>query len=117
VAALLGTPYALDLRGAVVFLEDVAEPPYRLDRMLTQLLQAGALNRVRGVVFGEMARCGTPRAVKRVLAERTAALGVPVLFGAPSGHGRGKRTLPFGIRVRVDGTRQSMEFLDRCAAT
>ncbi|MEA2626037.1 MAG: muramoyltetrapeptide carboxypeptidase [Candidatus Binatota bacterium] len=117
VVALLGTPYALDLRGAVLFLEDVAEPPYRLDRMLTQLLQSGALRGVRAVVFGEMARCGTPGAVKRVLAEQTASLRVPVLFGAPSGHGRGKRTLPFGIRVRVDGTRRTVEFLERCTAT
>ncbi|MGH7899048.1 MAG: S66 peptidase family protein [Candidatus Binatia bacterium] len=110
--SLLGTPYAADFAGRIVFLEDVNEEPYKLDRMLTQLRQAGALRKVRGIVFGEMAACGARSEVLRVLAERTRDLGVPVGFGLPSGHGRGKHTLPLGVRARLDTNRRRLEILE-----
>jgi muramoyltetrapeptide carboxypeptidase len=110
--SLLGTPYAVDLRDRIVFLEDVNEEPYSLDRMLTQLRQTGQLARARGIVFGEMHNCGTAAKLLGVLRERTADLGVPVAFGLPSGHGRGKRTLPLGVRVRLDASRRTLEVLE-----
>jgi muramoyltetrapeptide carboxypeptidase len=110
--SLLGTPYAVDLAGRILFLEDVNEEPYSLDRMLTQLRQTGELGRARGIVFGEMAHCGRRRDLLAVLRERTADLGVPVAFGAPSGHGRGKRTIPLGARVRLDATRRILQPLE-----
>ncbi|MGH7804724.1 MAG: S66 peptidase family protein, partial [Candidatus Binatia bacterium] len=110
--SMLGTPYFPKLAGSLLFLEDVNEEPYQLDRMLTQLRLSGVLARVRGIVFAVMARCGRPREMHAVLAERTADLGVPVAYGLASGHGRGKRTLPLGVRARLDGGRRRLEILE-----
>jgi muramoyltetrapeptide carboxypeptidase len=102
----LGTPFAFDPPlGCVLFLEDVGERPYRIDRLLTQLRLSGILARASGLVFGEMTACdepgGTP-AVRDVIAEMTAEFPGPVLYGLPSGHTTGPTmTLPFGVRARV----------------
>jgi muramoyltetrapeptide carboxypeptidase len=105
--ASLGTPYAFDPpQGHVLFVDEVAERPYRIDRMLTQLRLSGLLARASAIVFGEMPRCdepgdGGPR-IKPVLAELLADFPGPVLFGLPSGHTNGAcMTLPFGVRTRV----------------
>lgn len=107
--ASLGTPYAFDPpAGCVLFLDDVAERPYRLDRMLTQLRLSGLLVRAAAIVFNELPRCeepggGEPSArdvVRAVLRDFPG----PVLFGLPSGHTDGPTlTLPFGVRTRVLG--------------
>jgi muramoyltetrapeptide carboxypeptidase len=105
--ASLGTPYAFDPpQGHVLFIDEVAERPYRIDRMLTQLRLAGLLSRASAIVFGEMPRCDEPGnggpAIKSVLAELLADFNGPVLFGLPSGHTDGAcMTLPFGVRARV----------------
>jgi muramoyltetrapeptide carboxypeptidase len=104
--ASLGTPYAFDPpAGCVLFLEDVNERPYRLDRMLTQLRLSGIAGRAAAVVFGEMRGCdepgGTP-AARAVLDAFAGELDVPALAGFPSGHTTGPCwTLPLGVRVRV----------------
>lgn len=108
----LGTRFAVDLSGRMLFLEDVNEEPYQLDRMLTQLRLTGQLSRARGIVFGEMPNCGARRELFAVIEERTADLGIPVAFGLPSGHGRGKRTLPLGVRARLDAGRRVLEILE-----
>jgi muramoyltetrapeptide carboxypeptidase len=110
--SLLGTPYEPRFAGAILFLEDVNEEPYRLDRMLTQLRLAGALRRVRGIVFANLTRCGSPTEMHAVLAERTRDLGVPVAYGLASGHGRAKRTLPLGVRARLDANAGTLEILE-----
>ena len=104
--ASLGTPYAFDPpAGAVLFLEDVNERPYRLDRMLTQLRLAGVLSRASALVFGEMRGCDEPggEVTARETIERSVRdFGGPVLYGVPSGHTSGPCwTLPFGVPVRV----------------
>jgi muramoyltetrapeptide carboxypeptidase len=104
--ASLGTPYAFDPPpGCVLFLEDVNERPYRLDRMLTQLRLSGILSRARALIFGEMRGCdeanGQPDALDVI---RTCAgdFEGPVITGFPSGHTTGPSwTLPLGVRVRV----------------
>jgi len=108
VAALVGTPWQLDLRGAVLFLEDVNEAPYRVDRMLTALRLAGALEGVAAVVLGDFTGGGEGpggSTVDVVLWERLADLGVPVLSGAPFGHGERQRPWVSGGRVAVDPAR------------
>jgi muramoyltetrapeptide carboxypeptidase len=105
--ASLGTPYAFDPpAGHILFLDEVAERPYRIDRMLTQLRLAGLLSRASAVVFGELPRCDEPGeggpAIKDVVTDLLAGFGGPVLFGLPSGHTSGAcLTLPFGVRARV----------------
>jgi muramoyltetrapeptide carboxypeptidase len=104
--ASLGTPYAFDPpRGCVLFLDEVAERPYRIDRMLTQLRLSGVLGRASALVFGELPRCDEPGgdpAIRGVLADLTREFPGPVLFGLPSGHTAGATlTLPFGVDAGI----------------
>ena len=105
--ASLGTPYAFDPPpGHVLFIDEVGERPYRIDRMLTQLRFSGLLGRASAVVFGELPRCDEPApagpAIKAVIAELLDGFPGPVLFGLPSGHTTGAcLTLPFGVAARV----------------
>jgi muramoyltetrapeptide carboxypeptidase len=104
--ASLGTPYAFDPPdGAVLFLDEVGERPYRIDRMFTQLRLSGVLARVSAIIWGELPRCdeaaGEPSA-RSILPELVRAFGGPVLAGFPSGHTAGPTfTIPFGVRARV----------------
>jgi muramoyltetrapeptide carboxypeptidase len=106
--ASLGTPFAFcPPPGSVLFVDEVAERPYKLDRMITQLRLAGILARVSAVVFGELPACdepgGTP-AAKSTIRSLMQGFAGPVLFGLPSGHTDGAcLTLPFGVRARVVG--------------
>jgi muramoyltetrapeptide carboxypeptidase len=104
--ASLGTPYAFDPPDRfVLFLDEVGERPFRIDRMLTQLRLSGILARASAVVFGELPRCdeqdGEPTARSMIAAVMEGFRG-PVLFGLPSGHTSGATlTLPFGVRATV----------------
>lgn len=116
ITRLLGTPWALDLSGAILFLEDVGERPYRLDRMLTHLELAGAAHAdtaVAGVLLGEFRGCEEDAAsycAHDVLEERLSRWGVPVVAGFPAGHGLRCRALPLGVRVAIgDGGLQVLE--------
>ena len=105
-AASMGTPYAFDPpRGFVLFLEEVGERPYRVDRLLTQLRFAGVLERAAAVVFGECGGCDEPdgsATVRGVLAEAVRGFTGPVVFGLPAGHTSGPAlTVPLGVRARV----------------
>ncbi len=100
--ASLGTPYEVRTAGTILFLEDRAERPYRIDRMLMQLKLAGKFEDVRGIVFGEMIDCDEQGAhdltAQKVIARILAELNIPIAFGLKSGHVSGDaRTLPFGV--------------------
>ncbi|MCK2216538.1 LD-carboxypeptidase [Actinomadura sp. ATCC 31491] len=98
-AALCGTRWQPSFAGRIAFLEDVGEEPYRIDRMLTQLLQAGAFDGVRGIVLGSWVGCGDPYPVLR---DRLAPLGVPVLGGVAAGHGSPQMSLWLGRLGVID---------------
>jgi muramoyltetrapeptide carboxypeptidase len=106
----VGTPWEVDLRGALFFFEDVGRAPIQIDRSLLYLLQIGKLEGVRGVVVGELAGCewhewtSSPRSktLEDVLEGRLGGLGVPVLYGLPLGHGSSVATLPLGVSATVD---------------
>jgi muramoyltetrapeptide carboxypeptidase len=116
--ASLGTPYEIQTADTILFLEDLGEWPYRIDRMLMHLKYAGKLEKVRGIVFGEMLDCAAPpdstytlqEAIKRVLAD----LRIPIAFGLRSGHvSAGNITLPIGVRARLTVTDSvSLEILE-----
>ena len=109
--ALLGTESFPKLDGAIVVLEEVGERPYRIDRMLTQLLHAGALRGVRAVVVGHLTGCVEPGnasgardavpSALSVFAERLATAGVPLAAGIAAGHEAPTRALPLGVRARL----------------
>lgn len=104
--ASLGTPFAFDPpSGCVLFLDEVAERPYRLDRMLTQLRLSGILGRASAVVFNELPQCDEPGgdpAARATVAALMRDFHGPVLFGLPAGHTNGPAlTLPLGVRARV----------------
>lgn len=105
-AASLGTPFAFDPpAGHILFLDEVGERPYRLDRLLTQFRLAGLLSRAAAIVFGELPGCDEPGAgptARDAVAALIRDFPGPVLFGFPSGHTRGPGlTLPLGVRARV----------------
>jgi muramoyltetrapeptide carboxypeptidase len=112
--ASLGTPYQPSFKDQILFLEDLDEVPYRYDRMLTQLLNAGLLQQVAGVAVGVNANCGDPKAkgskeyrqtMHDVLKERLSPLKVPVVEDLPFGHIPINATLPVGVRATLDGNK------------
>jgi muramoyltetrapeptide carboxypeptidase len=117
-AHLCGTPYFPDLRGAILFLEDVEEAYYRIDRMLTQLWLSGALAAVAGVVFGKFTNCEPSpfflqnRPLEDILAERCRALGVPALSGVMIGHIEDQTTLPIGCLAELDADAGTLTLLE-----
>jgi muramoyltetrapeptide carboxypeptidase len=121
-AAAAGTPWALrpDPDGTILFIEEVDEKPYRVDRMLLQLRLAGAFEGVKGIVFGDMKGCNPPASadytLEDVLRESLSGLGIPVALGLSSGHVTGPNvTLPFGVgaRLRCHGDEARFEVLER----
>jgi len=116
VAATAGTPFQLRGRGRVVLLEEVGEPPYRIDRMLTQLRLAGLLDGCAALGFGEMVGCepaeGVGYSLRDVVRDAVADLTVPVLWGLPFGHGTRNWTFPVGVRARVDAEEGEIRFLE-----
>jgi muramoyltetrapeptide carboxypeptidase len=104
--ASLGTAYETRTRGTILFLEDLNEPPYRIDRMLMQLKLAGKLKGVKGIVFGEMRGCNqraaTDYTLQQVVLRVLGDLRVPIAFGLRSGHvSCGNFTLPFGVPAKL----------------
>jgi len=118
--AMLGTPYAPDFDGKILFLEDTGEKAYRIDRMLVHLKQAGALGRVAGVAFGGMRGFDgseqEQRLTREFISEQTADLGCPVVTGIEVGHGTENLTIPFGVRVRLDAERRRLMFVERAVS-
>lgn len=109
-ASLAGTPWALRAQGAILLLEDVGEVPYRLDRMLTQLKQSGALDGVVGVGLGTFLETrADPELLLDMLRDWLIPLGVPVLAGLPFGHG--PRNLPWPVGALGEMTPQGLHFL------
>ena len=105
-AATMGTPYEIETAGKIVFLEDVDEDVYRIDRMLTQLALGGKFDRAAGVVFGRCTDCDSRNSgfsLEDVLRERFGSLRIPAISGLSFGHIEDKLTLPVGIMATLDG--------------
>ena len=102
-ASLLGSPWALRTQGCLLFLEDVNEPPYRVDRYLTQFRAAGRLDGVAGIVFGHLQNCDgdPPGLLADVLCDLFADAPYPVATGLLAGHGDRNRALPLGRQARL----------------
>ena len=119
-SALVGTPFAPRLTNSILVLEDVDEAVYRIDRMLRQLLLAGALDGVRAIVFGACTNCPEAaddgsRSLDDVISEVAETLGVPALAGIPVGHIQDQWTLPFGAAATLDAERRTLSVLPNLA--
>lgn len=126
VASLVGTPWALQGNGKLIVLEDVDEAPYRIDRMLVQLRQAGTFEGCRGIVFGSSPTCENVRDARpsltifTILDELLGDLGVPVIYGWPIGHTGHQWTLPLGAMATLSVDRDghsSMLRIDESATS
>lgn len=117
-SALAGTKYALaDLKGKILFIEEVNEPPYRIDRMLTQLRQSADLRSVAGIALGVFedtsASAGkTAQPVLDVIKDRLGDLGKPLIYGLSFGHIRDNITIPYGVETELDVDNASLTFLE-----
>lgn len=116
IAATLGTAYQRPMQGRILFLEEVGEAKYRIDRLLTQLLLSGHFEGVAGIIVGEIR--GVPDAgnsqlpsVESILAERLGELGVPLITGFSFGHGPVSHTLPIGRFAEIDGESRCVQLI------
>ena len=115
--SLVGTPYGARMRDAIVFLEDINEAPYRVNRMLTQLVQSGDLPSAAGVMMGVCARCRTSTdepslTMEETLRDRLEPLPLPAAMGLSFGHLAHHFTIPMGIRARFDATARTLTILE-----
>jgi len=122
-ASLIGTPYAAELHDALLFLEDVGEQPYRLERMLTQLKQSLPADNLRGVMIGMFTRSNSPRdqaqeepasslTLDQLLADHFVASSYPAVYGYSFGHIANQMTIPVGIRARLDTESETLTLLE-----
>jgi muramoyltetrapeptide carboxypeptidase len=121
ISTTLGTPYEIETRGKILFLEDVDEEPYSIDRMLTQLRLAGKLDEAAGIIFGECENCRpsdykpstvSPFSLGEVVNNILGGLKVPVLSGLTIGHTDDQATMPLGVAATLDAGAKTLEIKD-----
>jgi muramoyltetrapeptide carboxypeptidase len=120
--SLLGTPYMPEIRRGILFLEEIGEDPYRVDRMLTQLRNASVFSRASGVAFGQFTDC-VPRdpaaptlPLAAIIAGTAEYAGKPFLTGFPIGHEKTMVTVPVGIRAHLDADEGVLTLLEPATA-
>ncbi len=107
---LLGTPLQPDFSGCLLFMEEVNEAPYRIDRMLQQMKLAGCFRSVRGIFFGDFVDCGAKDTIEAIISEWFADSAFPVLTGFAIGHGRQNLTLPMGLTAQLTSDPPQLRF-------
>lgn len=117
VNALIGTPDEIDFTNKLVFLEDVEEAPYRIDRMLTQLIEGPTFAKAKGIIFGVCKGCDREKkegnfTLREVVMDRIAPLGMPAAYGMSFGHVPNNFTLPVGIQAAFNADEMSLELLE-----
>ncbi len=117
VVSLLGTKYFGDVTGRLLFLEEVGERPYRIDRMLTHLRNAGVFRKISGLILGDFHRCwaeddGESMPLFEIVRQLIPDEHIPVLAGLPFGHSKYKMTIPLGVEAEIDSVGGSFTFLE-----
>lgn len=124
VVSLIGTKYDIDTTGRIIFLEEMEEDPYRIDRMLTQMRMAGKFDRAAGAALGVFKDCvpsekssfDSSFTLKEVLKNRLGDLNIPVVYGMSFGHIKNKFTIPVGIKAEIDASKQTLTLLEKAVA-
>jgi len=119
VSGTIGTPYEVDTKGKILFLEDIDEEPYKIDRMLTQLKLSGKLDDAEGFIFGDWNNCVAEEPEKsltlmEIFNELIVPLGKPTIYNLMAGHCKPMITLPFGVNARLDADNKNL-FIDESA--
>jgi muramoyltetrapeptide carboxypeptidase len=121
VVSLIGTEYDIDFSDKIIFLEEFLEEPYRIDRMLTQMIQAGKFRNAAGIALGVFKMCEPNKTnpsfngsftLIEVLKDRLGNLGIPVIYGLSFGHVADKFTLPFGIKAELNTETKKLKLLE-----
>ena len=117
VTATIGTPYEIDFTNKLVFLEDVEEAPYRIDRMLTQLTDVDTFLKAKGIIFGVCKGCDRKRTtenftLREVIMDRIAPLGIPAVYGMSFGHIPQNFTLPIGVEASFNAYKKQLRLLE-----
>lgn len=118
ICASLGTPYEMDFKDKILFIEEVDESPYAIDRMLTQLSLSGKLNECKGFILGQFTGCSLENytrslTLNQVLEEKLFTLNKPILFNFMSGHDNPKLTLPIGAKIHLDCKNKMINVLQK----
>jgi len=113
---LLGTPFSPSFKDGILFLEEIGEALYRIDRMLTHMVMSGSLEGVTGFVLGSFKNCGTTAEIVDLVERRLGHYEVPILAGLAAGHIDRNLTLPVGLAVRLDAGRKTLTFLTSATA-
>jgi len=109
---LAGTPYQPSFDGCLLFLEDITEAPYRIDRMLVQMTLAGCFEGVTGLILGQFTDCGNTEEIHDVFMRTFGPMGIPVVAGFPIGHGEENATLPIGMQARLTTRPPRLTYLE-----
>lgn len=118
ICSTLGTKYEINTANKILFLEDVEEPPYKVDRMLTQLILCGKLQRCKAILLGQFTDCTLPHyerslTLEQVIEDRIYGLRIPTCSNFMSGHGSPKLTLPIGAKVALDPGSNCIRVLEK----
>ncbi|MGE4233620.1 MAG: LD-carboxypeptidase [Bacteriovoracia bacterium] len=122
ITSSIGTEYEVNTKGKILFIEEVSEFPYRIDRMLTQILHSGLLDSIKGLIIGQMIKCEDPRGQATVWQAIESAIlpflhkkKIPTMLHFPAGHGSPQLSFPIGVRVQLNCEKKqsSVTFLER----
>lgn len=121
ICSMIGTPYQIDLKDKIVMIEDTGEEPYRIDRMLTQLIASGELAKAAGIAFGICKGCdksvksSTPNSftLRQVIEDRIKQLNIPAVYGLSFGHNKNNFTFPIGVQAELDADKKTVTLLER----
>lgn len=116
--ALIGTPHEIDFTGTLICIEEVEEAPYRIDRMLTQLIEGDTFTKAAGIIFGVFAGCNSSTnsdsfSLKEVILDRIMPLNIPAVYGMSFGHVENNFTFPIGINAKLNTQKMSLQLLEK----
>lgn len=113
----IGTPYEIDVKGKILFIEETGEDPYKIDRMINQLRLSGKLKEAEGIILGDFNKCDIGKhseslTLEQIFNDHIKPLGKPTIYNIQSGHCQPIITLPFGVRARLDGDKKEITILE-----
>ncbi len=116
-ASSLKTPFEIETENKILFIEDVNEPLYKIDRLLTQLRLAGKLRNLKGLILGAFKNCGDETELHNLILETFSDYDLPIVWGFPSGHIENMICLPLGVEVELHSEKNSVNFLEGALQT